>query len=90
MGPIFQRGMKSSLGLDLERRVLEKAPLGLSNIVLSFFNSLEPTPIVVWNPLIFVNILSPPRFARDLSRQSLDFNDFRCVLKGESVPSQRI
>ena len=32
MGPIFQREMKSSLGLDLERTVLEKAPLGLSNV----------------------------------------------------------
>ena len=32
MGSIFQREMKSSLGLDLERTVLEKAPLGLSNV----------------------------------------------------------
>ncbi len=32
MGPIFQREMKSYLGIDLERRILEKAPLGLSNV----------------------------------------------------------
>ena len=32
MGPIFLREMKSSVGLDLERRVLEKARLCPSSV----------------------------------------------------------